>query len=90
MVLLKDAEWSGWADGPRFDEPVTDRFAPEIPNDLAVNLKDGEGERIGQALDTASLGSTGQRRGPTGGEIPDVAYKKASTSSSASSRVSVG
>jgi hypothetical protein len=32
------------ADGPRFDEPVTDRFAPEIPDDLAVNLKDGEGE----------------------------------------------
>jgi hypothetical protein len=43
MVLLKDAEWSGWTDGPRFDEPVTDRFAPEIPDDLAVNLKDGEG-----------------------------------------------
>ena len=27
-------------DGPRFGEPVTDRFAPEI----AVNLKGGEGE----------------------------------------------
>jgi hypothetical protein len=26
-------------DGRRFDEPVTDRFAPEIPDDLAVNLK---------------------------------------------------
>jgi hypothetical protein len=36
-------------DGPRFDEPVTDRFAPEIPDDLAVNLKNGEGEQIGQA-----------------------------------------
>jgi hypothetical protein len=34
MVLLKDAEWSGWADGPRFDEPVTDRFAAEIADDL--------------------------------------------------------
>jgi hypothetical protein len=39
MVLLKDAEWSGWADGPRFSEPVTDRFAPEIADDIAVNLK---------------------------------------------------
>jgi hypothetical protein len=77
-------------DDPRFAEPVTDRFASEIPDDLAVNLKDGEGERIGQALDAAGLGSTGQRRGPAGGEIPDVAYKKASTSSSAFSRVSVG
>jgi hypothetical protein len=36
-------------DGPRFGEPATDRFAPEIPDDLAVNLKDGEGEQIGQA-----------------------------------------
>jgi hypothetical protein len=26
-------------DGPRFDDPVTDRFASEIPDDLAVNLK---------------------------------------------------
>ena len=26
-------------DGPRFDEPGTDRFAPEIADDLAVNLK---------------------------------------------------
>ena len=50
MVLLKDAEWSGWADGPRFSEPVTDRFAPEIADDIAVNLKEGEGEQIGQAL----------------------------------------
>jgi len=37
-------------DGPRFGEPVTDRFAPEIPADIAVNLKEGEGEQIGQAL----------------------------------------
>jgi hypothetical protein len=29
------------ADGPRFDEPVMDRFTAEIPDDLAVNLKDG-------------------------------------------------
>jgi hypothetical protein len=26
-------------DGPRFDKPVTDRFAPEIADDIAVNLK---------------------------------------------------
>jgi hypothetical protein len=26
-------------DGPRFDEPVTVRFAPEITDDIAVNLK---------------------------------------------------
>jgi hypothetical protein len=37
-------------DGPRFGEPVTDRFAPEIADDIAVNLKEGEGEQIGQAL----------------------------------------
>jgi hypothetical protein len=45
-------------DGPRFDEPVMDRFTAEIPDDLAVNLKDGEGEQIGQALIAAGLGNT--------------------------------
>ena len=29
-------------DGPRFDKPVTDRFAPEIADDIAVNLKTGK------------------------------------------------
>jgi hypothetical protein len=46
------------ADGPRFDEPVTDRFAPEIPDDLAVNLEPGKSEAIGQALVAASLDLT--------------------------------
>jgi hypothetical protein len=46
-------------DGPRFDEPVMDTFTAEIPDDLAVNLKDGEGEQIGQALVAAGLGLTG-------------------------------
>jgi hypothetical protein len=45
-------------DGPRFDEPVMDTFTAEIPDDLAVNLKDGEGEQIGQALVAAGLGNT--------------------------------
>jgi hypothetical protein len=45
-------------DGPRFDEPVMDTFAADIPDDLAVNLKDGEGEQIGQALIAAGLGNT--------------------------------
>ena len=36
-----------------------DTFTPEIPDDLAVNLKDGEGEQIGQALVAAGLGLTG-------------------------------
>jgi hypothetical protein len=44
VLLLKNPEWSGWADGPRFDEPVTDRFASRIPDDIAVNLKVGEGD----------------------------------------------
>ena len=38
MVLLKDPEWSDRADGPRFDEPVTNCFASEIADDIAVNL----------------------------------------------------
>jgi hypothetical protein len=42
-------------DGPRFDEPVMDRFTAETPDDLAVNLKDGEGEQIGQAFSAARL-----------------------------------
>jgi hypothetical protein len=46
---LYDLPMSG-ADGPRYDEPVMDTFTAEIPDDLAVNLKDGEGEQIGQAL----------------------------------------
>jgi hypothetical protein len=45
-------------DGPRFDEPVMDRFEVEVPDDLANNLKDGEGEQIGQALIAAGLGNT--------------------------------
>jgi hypothetical protein len=45
-------------DNPRFDEPVMDTFTAEIPDDLAVNLMDGEGEQIGQALVAAGLGLT--------------------------------
>jgi hypothetical protein len=48
-------------DGPRFDEPATDRFSPEIPDDLLVNLKDGEGEQIGEAFVAAGLGLTTRR-----------------------------
>jgi hypothetical protein len=76
-------------DGPRFGEPVTDRFAPEIPDDIAVNLKEGEGEQIGQAL-VATRMERCRAVGWASRGIPDVAYKKASTSSSAFSRVSVG
>jgi hypothetical protein len=45
-------------DGPRYDEPVMDTFAPEIPDDLAVNLMDGEQAQIGEALAAAGLGLT--------------------------------
>jgi hypothetical protein len=45
-------------DGPRFDEPVMDRFTADIPDDLAGNLTEGEGEQIGQALVAAALGLT--------------------------------
>ena len=45
-------------DGPRFDEPVMDTFTAEIPDDLAVNLKDGEQAQIGEALQAADLGIT--------------------------------
>jgi hypothetical protein len=46
-------------DGPRFDEPDLDhRFEVEVPDDLRANLKDGEGEQIGQALQAADLGLT--------------------------------
>jgi hypothetical protein len=45
------------ADGPRFGEPLLDTFTAEIPDGLAVNVKDGEGEQIGQALVAAGLGS---------------------------------
>jgi hypothetical protein len=37
-------------DGPRFGEPSRIASPPEIPDDIAVNLKEGEGEQIGQAL----------------------------------------
>jgi hypothetical protein len=45
-------------DNPRFDEPVMDTFTAEIPDNLAINLKDGEGEQIGQVLVAAGLGNT--------------------------------
>jgi hypothetical protein len=45
-------------DNPRFDEPVMDRFVPEIPDDLAGNLMEGEAQQIGQALVAAGLGNT--------------------------------
>jgi hypothetical protein len=35
------------SDGLRFNEPVMDRFTAEIPDDLAGNLMEGEGEQIG-------------------------------------------
>ena len=35
-----------------------DTFTAEIPNDLAHNLMEGEGEQIGQALIAAGLGNT--------------------------------
>jgi hypothetical protein len=65
------------ADGPRFDEPVMDRFTAEIPDDLHANLQPGEGEQIGQAFIAAGLGNTtaasfmrmgveASRRGPLG------------------------
>ena len=50
-------------DGLRFGEPVTDRFATEIADDIAVNLKDGEGERIGQALVAAAWEVPGRGAG---------------------------
>jgi hypothetical protein len=46
------------ADGPRFDEPVMDRFTAEIPDEMAANLQPGEGEQIGQAFIAAGLGNT--------------------------------
>jgi hypothetical protein len=45
-------------DNPRFDEPVMDTFAPEIPDDLRDNLDDGEQQEIGKALVAAGLGLT--------------------------------
>jgi hypothetical protein len=45
-------------DNPRFDEPVMDTFTAEIPDDLRVNLMEGEGEQIGEALVAAGLGIT--------------------------------
>jgi hypothetical protein len=46
------------ADGPRFDEPLMDRFTAEIPDEMAANLQPGEGEQIGQAFIAAGLGNT--------------------------------
>lgn len=46
------------SNNPRYDEPVMDRFVPEIPDDLRVNLMEGEGEQIGEALVAAGLGIT--------------------------------
>jgi hypothetical protein len=46
------------ADNPRFDEPVMDTFTAEIPEDLAGNLMEDEGEQISQALVAAGLGIT--------------------------------
>jgi hypothetical protein len=53
-------------DGPRFDEPVTVRFAPEIADDLAVNLKGGRkaSRSVRRSLQHGWSG-TGQRRGPS-------------------------
>jgi hypothetical protein len=51
-----DLPMDAGGDNPRFDEPVMDTFTAEIPDNLAVNLMDGEGEQIGQALVAAGLG----------------------------------
>ena len=45
-------------DNPRFDEPVMDTFTAEIPDDLAVHLKDGERKQIAASLVAAGLGLT--------------------------------
>lgn len=45
-------------DGPRFDEPVMDRFTVEIPDDLVDNLQPGEQTQIGEGLVAAGLGLT--------------------------------
>jgi hypothetical protein len=51
------------ADGPRFDEPVTDRFAPEIADNLAVNLKDGEGDDQRSSGEVAGLAGISRSAG---------------------------
>jgi hypothetical protein len=56
-------------DGPRFDEPVMDRFAPEIADDIAViNLKGGRrrADRSG-----AHSGTDGAVPGRGAGRLPD-------------------
>jgi hypothetical protein len=63
MVLLKDPEWSDWADGPRFDEPVTDCFAPEIADDIVVNLKTAKALML-------TVGRDGGCRSAAGGRLP--------------------
>ena len=50
-------------DGRRFAEPVTDRFAPEIADDIAVNLKTAKGLML-------TVGESGGYRPAAGRRFP--------------------
>jgi hypothetical protein len=50
-------------DGPRFDEPVTVRFASEVADDIAVNLKTAKALMLTVAR-AAGVGSAAGRRFP--------------------------
>ena len=50
-------------DGPRFDKPVTDRFAPEIADDIAVNLKTAKALML-------TVGESGGCRSAAGSRFP--------------------